>query len=363
MLISKHHYAMTLAASGNKVYFVNPPNDPLPAEKISVKPSGIHDNLYIVSHRISFPYRLKFHALPVFHWFMRGHIKQLLGKIGRPDIVWSFDIGYFYPFRFFPEGCIKIFHPVDEPTLKIGIDAARGADIIFSVTEEILEKYRHLPVPRHFINHGLATGFLEGHAVGYADTGILKAGFSGNLLRNDLDREIFIRIIDENPSVRFECWGSYKVSDSNIGGGADAAQQLFIKRLSAFNNVVLHGSVPVKKLASELNRMDLFLICYDVERDQSKGTNYHKVMEYLSTGKVIVSNNISTYKSRKELVTMIEDRHSNESLPALFKEVAQNIDRYNSPEAVERRRQFAADNTYSRQVERIDACLEKMKKI
>ena len=43
--------------------------------------------------------------------------------------------------------------------------------------------------------------------------------------------------------------------------------------------------------------MDAFLICYDVEKDQSKGTNYHKVMEYLAYGRPIVSNYVSRYAS------------------------------------------------------------------
>ncbi len=182
MFISKHHYAIALAENDNKVYFINPPGDPLPKEKILVRASGVHTNLFIVEHRLSFPYWLKFHALPVFHWLMRGQVKALLKKLGKPDIAWSFDIGHLYPFRYFPAGCLKIFHPVDEPSAKMAIDAANGSDIIFSVTHEILDKYRHLSVPRHFINHGLATGFLGVHETSRAIDDGVRVGFSGNLL-------------------------------------------------------------------------------------------------------------------------------------------------------------------------------------
>jgi len=361
MFISKHHYAIALAEKGNSVYFLSPPGDPRPAEKIHIKPSGIHENLFIVEHRISFPYRLKFRALPVFHWLMKWHIKKLLKQLGTPDIVWSFDIGWLYPFDYFPASALKIFHPVDEPSARISIEAANGADVIFSVTQEILDKYRHLPVPRYFINHGLATEFVNGFPQQVA-TGMLKVGFSGNLLRNDIDRPVFLQIIEENPGVNFECWGPYRLNDSNIGGDQDPEMKSFVERLQTQKNVVLHGAVPVKKLAGELHRMDAFLICYDVQRDQSKGTNYHKIMEYLSTGKVIVSNNVTTYKNREDLVQMIADRQSNQALPALFKKVIGNIGQYNSPDAIQNRRQFAGNNTYHAQVERIGECLEQLQK-
>ena len=119
-------------------------------------------------------------------------------------------------------------------------------------------------------------------------------------------------------------------------------------------NVLLHGSVTADVLSSELHRMDAFLICYDIKKDQSGGTNYHKVMEYLSTGKVIISNNITTYKLYPELVQMVEERDNNRSLPALFKKVITELDQFNAPPLQERRIAFAADNTYSRQIERIE---------
>lgn len=358
MFISKHHYAIALAEKGNTVYFLNPPGDPSPAERVLIKPSGIHERLYIVEHRLFFPYRLKFHALPVFHWLMQWHIKKLLKKLGKPDIVWSFDIGYLYPFRLFPAGSIKIFHPVDEPSAPISIRAAEGAGIVFSVTQEILDKYEHLPVPRHFINHGLAREFQSRSEAARLTGDPLRVGFSGNLLRKDIDRDTFIQIIEENPAVLFECWGSYRLQDSNIGGGADEPQRLFIERLRAQKNVVLHGPVPVVKLAAELNRMDAFLICYDVERDQSKGTNYHKIMEYLSTGKVIISNNVTTYHGREDLVQMIPGRDSNHALPALFTKVMNNLAAFNSPQSCRIRQEYAFTNSYNNQVERIEKILE-----
>jgi uncharacterized membrane protein YgaE (UPF0421/DUF939 family) len=79
------------------------------------------------------------------------------------------------------------------------------------------------------------------------------------------------------------------------------------------------------------------------------------VMEYLSTGKVIISNNITTYSHRPDLVRMIQSRENNEALPALFKETITNLHIYNTAAAQLVRIDYARENTYSRQLDRIEA--------
>ncbi len=359
MLLSKHHYAIELAKANNTVYFLNPPNDIKKGKRFLIRPSGIHENLFLVDHRLNFPFILKFHALGIFHFFMRMHLRKLLQFIGRPiDIVWSFDIGNVYPFRFFPANAYRIFHPVDEPLAKIAIDSAAGAHIIFSVTREILNKYRHLEIPLYFINHGLAEEFVSEENKMDKQADAIHVGFSGNLLRDDLDRDTLIRILEQNPLIHFEFWGSYKNEHSNIGTASGELQHSFINRLKSMPNVKLHGPVNANILAGEFLRMDAFLICYDVQRDQSKGTNYHKIMEFLSTGKIIISNNITTYGGMPDLIQMVEERSSNKELPALFKMVMERIGEHNSPEKTNNRIAFARDNLYSKQLKRIEECLE-----
>ena len=91
MLLSKHHYAITLARLGNKVFFLNPPSNKIKKGEIRITPSE-QDNLFIIEHAIMFPFILKFHAISVFHWLMKFQVKKLLKSVGRPiDIVWSFD--------------------------------------------------------------------------------------------------------------------------------------------------------------------------------------------------------------------------------------------------------------------------------
>ena len=291
----------------------------------------------------------------MFQWLMKFHIKKIIQKITLPvDIVWSFELGNLYPFRLFDPEVYKIFHPVDEPLNQHAINAAAGADIIFSVTKEILQKYQHYHIPGHFINHGVTNDFLSAVDINKPACNPVHIGLSGNFLRPDIDRKNLLEIIDQNPDVVFDCWGSYQAHQANIGGATDNETISFTRQLQSKKNVVLHGAIPTVQLAPAIHTVDGFLICYDVEKDQSKGTNYHKVIEYLSTGKVIVSNNITTYNKQPGLVQMIAERDNNKSLPVLFKKVINELATYNAPGLQLQRIAFANDNTYTKQIERIN---------
>ena len=356
MLLSKHHYAIALAKRGNTVYFLNPPEveKGQKSKRVIIEPSGVHENLFLIRHHLAFPYNIKFHFIKLFHTLMKPHIKNILRKIGKPvDIIWSFDLGNLYPFQLFPGTSKKIFHPVDEPQTQVAIDSARGAQIIFSVTREILDKYKQFGLPEFLIHHGLAEEFLVQMATNEPDSEPIRIGMAGNLLRPDIDRETLLQIICENRNIIFEFWGAYKGSQSNIGGDETAATKSFIARLQQNSNAVFHGVKPTEELARAFRQMDAFLICYDINKDQSGGTNYHKVMEYLSTGKVIISNNVTAYRNMPELVQMTIERDSNNKLPALFNKIVHDLPHFNTAELKEKRIRFAQENTYNRQVDRI----------
>ncbi|MCG7856213.1 hypothetical protein MD537_04515 [Flavihumibacter sediminis] len=360
MFVSKHHYAIELAKYGNIVYFLNPPTS-TKRGSIIITPFESQPGLFIIDHRLWFPYNLKFHAIGLFHRLMHFHIKKLLKIINKKiDIIWSFDLGNIYDLDSFPRNSLKLFHPVDEPLNKTALDSGIKSEVIFSVTREILEKYEPYHIPSFVINHGVTETFLGiGLKNGIEGTPV-RVGFSGNLLRNDLDRPVLLDIISNNPGCIFEFWGSYNAKQANVGGDEDEAATKFINQLKSNPNVVLHGAVSSKTLAAGLADMDVFLICYDINKDQSKGTNYHKIMEFLALGQVIVSNNVTAYKERPDLVMMNMERNDNNKLPDLFKKVITNLEYFNSPEMVENRRSFARQNTYHSQIIRIEEILSKM---
>ena len=99
--------------------------------------------------------------------------------------------------------------------------------------------------------------------------------------------------------------------------------------------------------------MDALLICYDIQKDQSKGTNYKKVVEYLVTGKVIMANNIATYKDMPNLIQMVAERNNSFLLPLLFKSVIADVRNFNHITFQSNRFSFSQDNTYAQQINRI----------
>ena len=219
MLISKHHYALELARRGNQVYFLNPPdndhwNIKSPDKRIKIRVSKANPNLYLVDQVLYFPYFLKFHARGIYNLLIKKQIRNILKQIGKStDIIWSFDVGNLFPLAYFQKKVYKVFQPVDEPGEGQAILAAKGADIIFSVTQEILDKYKSFEVRRCFINHGLANEFTEVKPDIEIRPTRIQAGMSGNLLRTDLDRSTLLQIVHENPDVDFHFFGSYKAQN------------------------------------------------------------------------------------------------------------------------------------------------------
>lgn len=356
--VSKHHYALTLAQRGNQVFFLDPPviGKSPGREKVTIDSSGVHPRLLIVRNFISFPYVFKFHLAFLFYLLIKPQVRQIIKAIGRPlDIVWSFDLSNVYPLSFFPESALRIFHPVDLPHTDAGIKGAKGADIIFSTSPEILKRYGHFKKPAFFIDHGLSPVFLQVQLPDKSDN-FIRIGYSGNLLRHDIDRNCLLRIIKENPSVIFEFWGNYDTSVFNSRSQEDLDTGGFIQDLQCLTNVLLHGPVSYDKLPAEFTRMDGFLICYDLAAKNRVGPNYHKLMEYFSTGKVIISSHIELYSDHSDLIQMVEES-SNDNLPALFGNVLSDLDFFNREELQEKRKNFARSHTYGGQLDKIEKCL------
>jgi len=352
MFISKHHYAVALAKLGNRVFFLNSPK-----KTGSLKSGGVqlesteYDNLQVVRHRFFYPYIIK-HKFKALHIFLlKYHLKKVIHKIGgKVDIVWSFDVSDTISLKSFSDDCFKIFMPVDEP--RMPAVGAETADVLLSVTNEIINKYNTGNLPAMFVNHGVSDVFIN------EDGDILnneqrQVGLSGNFLRPDIDWVTLKNIIAGNPGVIFNFWGAYDNKDANLSAAADTVELSPKEELASLQNVHFHGAVSATVLAESLKKMDCFLICYDIAKDQSGGTNYHKVLEYIATGNVVVSNNITTYANLPELVTMPAERN-NTQLPALFTTVINNLDSYNSQEKRRVRVKYAKEHTYAGNISRIE---------
>ena len=348
--LSKHHYADALSEIGAEVYYFNPPIDTgwtinFPRIKFENK-----NKLTVVSQKLYFPSNLKFHYRRIYNFLVKLQLLLLNKKIPSPDIIWSFDLSNNFPIKNFKKS-YKIFHPVDEPLTLVAITAAKGANVLFSVANEILDKYPN-KVPKYLINHGLHRSFVNVSAEHYND-GVIRIGMSGNWLRKDIDRLTLKKIIETYPKIIFECWGNIDIKFE-----VDIDTIEFVEFLKSCKNVILNGLVDTDTLAKAYQRMDAFLICYDVTKDQSSGTNYHKVIEFLSTGKVVISNNISFYNDKRNLIEMVINRESNEELQSLFNTVINEIENFNTFQKMDLRKKFAIENTYDNLINKIENLID-----
>lgn len=357
MHISKHHYAIELSKRDNTVFFFNPPlRKTIPQIKIT----KISDKLFIVTYSFFFPYNVRFHFRTLFDKLQAINIKLILKKIKRKiDVVWCFDTNLFSDLGIFKSD-IKIYHPVDNIAGNNQKQILNTSDFVFSVSNVIIDDLHKMCPPKkvYFINHGLSNYFINRNK--FQQQTLIKKQkivyFVGNVLISSLDRKIAKKIITDNNNVSFVFIGAY--NPSNISGLSDSNSIDFISFLKGQKNVILKGVLHPNKLSKELQKADVFLVLINPQKDINKGSNSHKIIEYLSTGKVIVANHISTYENKNDLIEMVDEVH-NGNLPALFKKVINNLEYYNSPELQKRRIEFALDNTYEKQIQRIEKTISK----
>jgi hypothetical protein len=352
--VSKHHYAITLAEMGNKVYFLNPPSSEV--RKIQLTPSGI-EGLAIVQYRPFFPMNIRFRFPGVFSMLMAIQVKQLVKFLGPLDIVWCFEPNLYGNLRLF-SAKVKIFHPVDVFTNSHAEKVAGSSDIIFSVSPTILHHFQHLGKPSHFVNHGLAQDFVlrtKVHDVKPLTPGKVRIGYVGNLLIPYLDRVLLKGIIMACPDVEFCMIGPYAKGQSSLGSGSDEAEA-FISFLQTCKNVKLFGPLGSAALADQLSEMDGFLICYSDQYPGYDLSNSHKILEYLSSGKAIITTPILAYLDKTDLINMPVGLKHDVYL-RFFVEAIRNLEKLNSEELQRKRKELALANTYRDQVAKIGKIL------
>jgi len=356
MFISKHHYAVELSKLGYKVFFINPPEDNkfVGTSRIMFQATE-YENITVVNHSLFFSSYIKFHIPFLHHLLIFLHRWLLLRKIGMPDLILSFDLTNNFPLKFIQ--CKRIFFAADEPRNPQNYISAKNADLIVSVSQHIIDLYSNY-YPRTkklLINHGLSEEFIHLNKDSVPILSGINIGLSGNFLFNDIDYPILSRIIKENPKVNFHFYGNI-TSECNLGAENNFEIQNYLVQIKQNENAIFHGILQKTDLSIALNKMDAFLICYKSELGQSSGSNSHKILEFLSTGKLIISTNFSFY-NKTNLFSQIENRETNNELINLFKTSIDNLDNLNSAELVLKRKLYAYENSYRKNtIKLIDAC-------
>lgn len=328
LFVSKHHYAIELSKR-NTVYFLNPPSNKIGVTKTS------HQNLFVIDYKPFFP-GLRFLPMLVQKFVLSSKFKQLESLTGvRFDCIWSFDNSVFFDFSFLLKNTLKISHIVDYSQNFQFAKAAATADICFGVSSNIVDRLSTFNKNSFLIPHGISKDRIVRKDVELPGKNSIKALYAGNLSSIYIDKSLVLSLIESHPEIDFIFLGSGTVH--------------WIKG----DNTFFLGKIEHELLLNYLERADVLLLVYDVDKYPDQLTNSHKLMEYLGAGKVIVANKTAEYTDLASdgLIAMTEN---NSEFLELFDSVILNLNHWNSAAKRERRVQFALENTYDKQIDRIE---------
>ena len=349
--LSKHHYSRELAKRGNNVFYLSSPSS-----KLKKGIQKVSKNITVINYS---PFLRGSNRLPK---FLRrivqridiSRIKKLMKQ--KPDLVWSFD-----PYRFQQLNDWgaekKIYHAADLHKTPLEFEIAKNADVVFSVSDLLLERFKDLLTPRYFINHGLAGHFIDvpggtpeilpGNEFGF------KVGLVGNIVFRHMDVDILKKIVYSFPEVGFYFIGP--TVSTHPSGNTD-----WIKEISALPNTFFLGKKTSAQLPLLLEQFNAFLIPYLGKKNKLELSNSHKILEYLSTGKPVVTSYVDQYAGEKDLLLMAEE---NEQLPGLLQQVIGQYSTYMLDELVQKRKKFACSNSYTEQLNRIETIISTINSI
>lgn len=346
IFVSKHHYAIHLSKLGNTVFFLNPPST-----TNSLKETEFQ-NVFSVTY-LGFPQGLRFYPKFLQRFFIKRKFNELHDLCKTEfDIVWSFDNSVFFDFSALPNAVLKLSHIVDLNQNFQVERAATTADYCFCTTDLIKGSLLKFSTKVTKINHGFNQPKDGIESLPLIGTSPIKTLYAGNLAMPFIDWIIILKVVIDNPNVDFIFIGPNKDKTAGNLNYDKAKRQLFEE-----DNAFFMGRINSDELLRYQKAADILLLAYqeDHHADQS---NPHKMMEYLGSGKMIVSTFTSEYTdlAKKEYFLMSD---KNAELPILFKKTVSELQFWNSSEKMALRRSFAQDNTYSKQIARIEACIAK----
>ena len=338
--VSKHHYAITLASRGHKVYFLNPPNN-------SLKRLSIEQTKYKNLWQISAPQvakGLRFYPKILRNYVEHRWLERLEKSIGSAfTTVWLFENSRFYAMDFARDRT-KIYHQVDANQNFHVKEAAKSADLCFCTTDYIKNNLLQVTNKVHKIHHGVTLNYdvnnLTKEQLQYFDSDTLHAVYIGNLDISYFDIEVFTLLVRTFPNVTFHLVGNF------------SKNKTLYMTCEKYENIKWWGRVDSYLIPTILAMSDIQLLLYKSTNDEDKKqlASPHKLMEYLASGKVTVATYTDEYKDKRELLEMVDD--SREYL-AKFTEVVNHLEVYNSKEKQKQRVDFAKEHSYEKQLDKI----------
>jgi len=338
--VSKHHYAAAAAEEGMHVYFLNPPSSA--HKSLSIQTTD-HDHIRIINQP---PLQAGLRFLP--NAFRRRYeIKRLVAieaLIGHQvNIIWNFDP---YQFRFLARADRQernhIFHLVDYPYYPDIAAQAENADLCIGVIEGHVELLRTAG-SKHVLCVGHAFAPRPTIQVQHPalNTKRIKFAYIGNLSRTIIDLEALERIATRRPEIDLFLIGPH--GSSNLERNSSANLSTF-ERLTAIPNVHWTGPVGWQDISGWMDKMDVLLIAHRTKTLAKHSASPHKLLEYFSSGKEILSNYIEDMEPQFEGLLNMTDR--GEPVDAGLDEIMNKLDQGADLAIQERRKKIAHDRSY-----------------
>ncbi|WP_456460901.1 glycosyltransferase [Reichenbachiella sp.] len=336
--VSKHHYAKSLSTS-NKVYFLNPPSNQDRVNEIS-------EHLHVVDYKK----RIKgIHLLPNFlsGLMIKREWSYLTKKIIQSpiNVVWNFD-----PSRFFNlskiSGVYKIAHIVDLNQVFKRQILSQTANLRLTVSEKIRATLSTPQFPYLNLGHGFQQHNQKDYNKQLPGNNKTKAVYIGNLIREAVDWQLLLEVACQFEHVDFVFFGP----DQH---GHDPSLQPIgeqVEKVRALSNCYFQGKIDSEVIPSLLNQADIQLITFK-EAYHHEQTNSHKILEYMTSGRVIVATYTQDFENDDPLIVMSK---KNAEFVDNFKRVVENLDNYNSMDHMKARQKIAADNSYGNKIRQID---------
>lgn len=342
--VSKHHYTRALADRGWRVVFVDPPFDLGHSGQIELTATEV-PGVSNLRYQTFFPYRLKFHARPLFDLLMRRQARRLVQVAGRPDLVWDFDNAYqFRDLTAFGAGT-TLFHLVDDVSVP-GLGTKR-ADHVFYLHRSFPENAGGQVRSQGQIGHGLSRVHAGAAAAAFDPpprAGPPHLGFVGNLGATWLDWTAVAEMLRRHPNARFTFWGPMPAQPCSE-----------LARIIAHPATRFPGLTLPERILADAEDVDLWLAPFRTELMPGGALNSHKILEYLATGRAVASTRLEAYEGNP-LVSM-PNPSVGETLPDLVDRLLEEVHRLNTSIQMARRRAFALGHAYDQHLDRVLATI------
>ncbi len=344
-LLSKHHIAATLAELGSRIWFISPfVNNACRSVK------SPHKNIKLIVFR-NFTGLNHLYA-PIARLLARMEVAKLCKQIDQPiDVVWSFDPHRFQFLQLFKAG-LAIYHPVDNHYTKLESRVVKEADLVVSNSQETLSRLKHKH--KYKLGHGIASYFFAPSGdVQIPGNYKVKIGYVGNLANRFFDFDLFLKLVKSHPDIGF-----YAIGPRHSSNLAQVNYTFDWSMLDGQPNFFWLGQKGSASLPSYLRRMNILLVLYKSDR-HGITVNSHKILEYLSSGKLIIT---PSHPENEALKTLILQVDSLDDIEENFNYALENLERFLSTEICAARIEKALTWTYLNRLKEMEIVINSLSK-